>query len=213
MSSAKGTRSDAVTLVDAIEREQRHIGFELHDNICQTLAGTSMLLERIGRAVARGEPVPAKAFRELGRVLENAIDQTRGLSQRYRPTGLEGAELMKALEELAKTCSYCSFSCEKPVFVKRHETALAIYRVAQEALKNAVQHSGADEVKIQLRQVDSKVVLRVKDNGNGFENASTKGELRGIGIMKLRAAAVGGRLLIHTRDDLGTTVSLKVPVK
>lgn len=211
MSGAKETQSAAVTLVDAIEREQRLIGFELHDNICQTLAGTSMLLERIGRAVTKGEPVSAKAFRELGRVLESAIDQTRALSHRYRPANLEGAELMKALEELAKTCPYCSFSCEKPVFAKGQEKALAIYRVAQEALKNAVQHAGAEEIKMQLREVDSEVVLRVKDDGCGFKRGKDD-QFRGIEMMKSRAAAVGGRLKVRSHDGLGTTVSLKVPV-
>src|SRR5688500_5244027 len=93
--------STGLDLVSAIEREQRQIGFELHDNICQTLAGTSMLLETIGRAVTAGEPVSADDFRSLGKILETAIDQTRSLSQRYRPVDLEGAGLMKALQELA----------------------------------------------------------------------------------------------------------------
>jgi signal transduction histidine kinase len=211
MTGAKNGNSSAAELVAAIEREQRLIGFELHDNICQTLAGTSMLLERIGRAVTKGEPVSAKVFRELGRVLESAIDQTRALSHRYRPANLEGAELMKALEELAKTCPHCSFSCEKPVFAKGPQKALAIYRVAQEALKNAVQHADANEVKMQLRQVDSEVVLRVKDDGRGFKRGKDD-EFRGIEMMKSRAAAVGGRLKVTSRAELGTTVSLKVPV-
>lgn len=206
-------KASAVDLVAAVEREQQQIGFELHDNICQTLAGTSMLLERIGRVVERGEPVSAKLLRELGRVLETAIDQTRSLSRQYRPAHLEGAELMKSLAELAQSTRHCSFSCEKAVFVERREIALAIYRVAQEAVKNAMQHSGADKIEIQLQQVDSQLLLQVKDNGCGFAVPTTNKGTGGIEIMEWRAAAVGGRLKVNSRVKFGTKVSLKVPVK
>jgi signal transduction histidine kinase len=201
-----------VDLVSALEREKRQIGFELHDNICQTLAGTSMLLETIGRAVTAGKPVSPDAFRALGRVLETAIDQTRALSQRYSLIDLRGAGLMKALEELANDSSKTEFRCEKPVFINSRAQALAIFRIAQEAVKNALQHSRARKIRILLTQTKSAVLLKVKDDGKGFAaTKSRNGAATGFSVMHLRAAAVGGELTVHTRKGLGTTITCKIP--
>ena len=204
--------TSAAELVAAIEREQRQIGFELHDNICQTLAGTSMLLETIGRAVSAGKPISSKAFRELGRNLETAIDQTRALSQRYRPADLKGAGLMKALEELAKENPHCTFRCEKPVFIQDNEKSLAIFRIAQEAVKNSVQHANAKKIRITLQRLGAKAMLRVKDDGKGFNLRPDK-ITPGLAVLHYRAAAVGGVLRILSRRGSGTTITLSVPAK
>lgn len=211
MSDAGGHSDARRDLVSALEREQRQIGDELHDNVCQTLAGTSMLLETIGRAVAAGEPVSREVFRELGRVLETAIDQTRSLSQRYRPVDLQGSGLMKALQELARDIPNTEFRCEKPVFVENPHYALALYRVAQEALKNAVQHAAARKIRITLKQDKSSVLLKVKDDGKGFPAENVQCDITGLGIMACRAAAVGGELRVLSREGLGTTITCKVP--
>ena len=204
--------SYGLDLVSAIEREQRQIGFELHDNICQTLAGTSMLLETIGRAVTAGKPVSADDFRSLGKILETAIDQTRSLSQRYRPVNLEGAGLMQALQELANDSAHCVFQCEKAVFVPGKDQALALYRVAQEAVKNAVQHSGARKIRILLYHLDSIVMLKVKDNGVGFGTETGEFGSGGISIMRWRATGAGGDLQVRSRAGIGTTVVFRLPV-
>ena len=198
-------------VVSAIEREQRQIGDELHDNVCQTLAGTSLLLETIGRAVAAGEPVSMEMFRELGRVLEAAIDQTRALSRRYRPVDLQDAGLMNALQELAAITPKTEFRCEKPVFVDNAHHALALYRVAQEALRNAVQHSTARKIRITLKQDKSSVLLKVKDDGKGFDAGNVHCDIAGLRIMACWAAAVGGELRVLSRKRLGTTITLKLP--
>ena len=198
-------------LVSALEREKRQIGFELHDNVCQTLAGTSMLLETIGRSVTAGKPVSPDAFRTLGRVLEDAIDQTRVLSQRYRPIDLKGAGLMKALQELANDSPNIEFRCEKPVFIKSRAKSLALFRIAQEAVKNAVQHSGARKIRILLSQIDSAVLLKVKDDGKGLSPSRKRnGAATGFSIMHLHSTAIGAELRVHSRKGLGTTITCKI---
>jgi signal transduction histidine kinase len=205
--------SSGLDVIGAIEREQRQIGDELHDNICQTLAGTSMLLETIGRAVSAGKPISAEAFRELGRNLETAIDQTRALSQRYRPTELEGGGLMKALEELARANPSCIFRCEKPVFIQDAAKSLAVFRVAQEAVRNALEHANAEKICITLQRIGVRVVLKIKDNGNGFNPRSSNGKSHGLAVMQYRAAAAGGLLRIASRRGTGTTIAFTVPAK
>jgi signal transduction histidine kinase len=158
-----------------------------------------MLLETIGRAVTAGEPVSADDFRSLGKILETAIDQTRSLSQRYRPLNLEGAGLMKALQDLANASSHCVFQCEKAVFVPGKDQALALFRVAQEAVKNAVQHSSAKRIRILLYHLDSAVILKVKDNGVGYVAGGGEFGSGGIGIMRCRATAAGGELQVRAR--------------
>jgi signal transduction histidine kinase len=212
MKPARKQPAGKVDLISALEREKRQIGFELHDNVCQTLAGTSMLLETIGRAVTAGKPVSPEAFRALGKVLENAIDQTRLLSQRYRPVDLKGGGLMKALQELANDTSKIDFRCEKPVFIKTRAKSLALFRIAQEAVKNALQHSRARKIRILLSQADSAVLLKVKDDGHGFAASKTRnGAATGFSIMQLHATAVGGELRVHSGRS-GTTITCKIPI-
>ena len=202
----------ALDLVSALEREKRQIGFELHDNICQTLAGTSMLLETIGRAVTAGKPVSPDAFRALGRVLENAIDQTRALSRRYRPLALKGGGLMNTLQELANDNSKIEFRCEKPVFIRSRVKSLALFRVAQEAVNNAVQHSRARKIRILLTTTDSAVLLKVKDDGKGFTPPKTPYRtVTGLSVMQVHATAAGGEIRVHSRKGLGTTITCKIP--
>ena len=211
MNDAAGHSDARHDLVSAIEREQRQIGDELHDNVCQTLAGTSMLLETIGRTVAAGAPVSVEMLRELGRVLETAIDQTRALSRRYRPVDLQGAGLMNALQELASSTPKTEFRCDKPVFIDNPVHALALYRVAQEALKNAVQHATAGKIRLTLKQDKSGVLLKVEDDGKGFDVGNVQCDITGLGIMACRAAAVGGELGVLSRKGRGTTITCKVP--
>jgi signal transduction histidine kinase len=201
-----------LNVVSAIEREQRLIGHELHDNICQTLAGASIMMETIGRGVSAGKPISPQAIKDMARSLELAIDQTRALSQRYRPTDLKGAGLMNALEKLAKENSGCTFRCEKAIFLENAEKSLAIYRIAQEAVRNAVQHADAKKIRIILQKVRGNVILQVKDDGEGF-TVREEEAVCGMAVMQYRAAAVGGVLRVKSRRGSGTTVSLCVPMK
>lgn len=120
---------------------------------------------------------------------------------------------MQALEDLARETPNCAFACEKPVFASDETRALALYRVAQEAVKNAAQHSGAKKIGMSLQWVESALVLNVEDDGKGFKETAHESDevLRGIGMMKWRAAAVDGELKISSQDGVGTTVRFVVP--
>jgi signal transduction histidine kinase len=198
-------------LIAAIEREQRLIGYELHDNLCQTLAGTSLILKTIGRAVAAQEPVTEEALGLLTRILETAITQVRALSRRFTPVEIEGAGLMKAFEELAAAIPNCKFTCEKAVFIHRHESGLALFRVAQEAVNNAVQHAGAASIHLVLKQRNREIILRVKDNGCGFQVPKNTGAVTGLQVMRRRAEAVGGSIQARSITGRGTTIVCRVP--
>jgi len=119
---------------------------------------------------------------------------------------------MKALEELAKDNPGCTFRCEKAVFLQDPEKSLAIFRIAQEAVKNAAQHANAKKIRITLQRFGTKAILRVNDDGTGFRlRADTI--TPGIAVMHFRAAAVGGVLRVLSRRGSGTTISLSVPMK
>ena len=199
-------------LIAAVERELRQIGDELHDNLCQTLAGTSMVMETIGRAVAARKPVSPHALKNLRNILEAAIAQTRSLSHRFNPAKLAGVGLMSAFQRLSEDSPNCQFTCEKPVIVNDPEIALALLRIAQEAVKNSVQHSGARKIRLTLKQTAREVVLRIKDNGCGFAVPKSNGHITGLRMMERRAEAVGGRLRALSRSDSGTVITCNIPI-
>ncbi len=199
-------------VIAAVERELRQIGDELHDNLCQTLAGTSMVMETIGRAVAAREPVSPQAITILRGILETAIAQTRTLSHRFSPAKLSGPGLMTALQQLLAETPNGEFICRKPVFMKDPAVALALLRIAQEAVKNAALHSAARSIRVTLSESRGQLTLTIKDNGCGYDLSGQNGKVTGLKIMSRRAESVGGQLRAVSREDSGTSITCKVPV-
>jgi signal transduction histidine kinase len=199
-------------LVGSVESERRRIGEELHDGICQTLSSTTLLLEALGRAVAAQKPVAPEVFEKLKQALELAVSQARGMSQRFNPANIEGAGLMTALHQLAAEIPNSEFLCEKPVFISDPERALALYRVAEQALDNVIKHAGARRIRIHLAHKDGSAVLTVADDGIGFIPGPEGDRLSGLNLMRIRAEAVAGSLSIRSVPDRGTSVVCAVPL-
>jgi signal transduction histidine kinase len=207
-STAKRSADDE--LIEALERQLREIGEDLHDNLCQTLAGTSMIIETIGRAVAARKPVSSHALATLRNSLETAVAQTRSLSHRFNPRELSGAGLLAAFQELAQGNSNCEFVCEKPVFVADPKVALALLRIAQAALRDAFQRPGTRHVCIHLTEEKAGFCLAVEDDGSAA-SLGRDGAALDLRLMKRRARAVGGRVQAKHRRDGGTIVRCRIP--
>jgi signal transduction histidine kinase len=198
-------------IVEAVERERRGLGNLLHDQLCQTLAGTVLIMESVGRAVAEGRPVSSENFLSLKKVLESAIHQSRSLSQRFSPVSVEGAGLLNALQTLAAESPGCEFICEYPVLIRDRDIALALFRVAQEAVQNAVSHASALSILVELTRVDSEVTIRVRDNGRGFVPGESG--TPGIDMMRLHAELLQGTLTVKTKPGRGTEIVARLPLE
>lgn len=221
-------------VLESADDEQRRIGLELHDGVGQELTGLSLVAGTllnllIGRAQKDVESDALRQLDETGfaricdiakkldQKLSEANRHVHQLSQGIMPVQIDAEALRSALEDLAATLHApptvsCRFDCPLPVMVANNDTATHLYRIAQEAVNNALKHSQADDLCISLRQDDDRIVFEVSDNGVGIEDedsrvASTrKGQGMGLRTMRYRAGMIGGTLQIERRRTGGTLV-------
>jgi two-component system, chemotaxis family, CheB/CheR fusion protein len=220
--------------------EQRRIGQELHDGTGGELTGLALfagalvdLLNQAPEKAAGGEAAWLLGDAELLRLRQTARRLSQGLAEAHQhvqqlsrgimPVQIEADGLRSALKDLAAATDAppdirCCFESPAPVEIADNNTATHLYRIAQEAVNNALRHSRAGEIRIFLSRCDDAIVLEVSDNGIGFDPAAAippdvSVRARGIGleIMKYRAGIFGGILRVKRRDEGGTLVRCIVP--
>lgn len=201
-------------LMEVGERERRRIGQDLHDSLCQHLTGTALVGQALcGQLEDRALP-EAKEARKIVDLLEDGIKLARSLAKGLLPVGEGATGLMRALEEFADTTSRafnvsCSFECESPVLVASPAVATNMFRIAQEAVGNAIKHGPALHIVILLEVSDRGLHLCVSDDGPGISQTG-RGEGLGLRIMADRAKHIGGELAVEGGPEGGTRVSLHV---
>ena len=150
-------------MLDISEREQRRIGRDLHDGLCQLLTGAALTNSTLIRSLTTmGDLKSVETARKTGRLVEDAIFLARSTAKGLDPIELKSDGLMQALEEFSATTSElfevrCQFRCPAPVFIESATTATHLYRVAQEAVSNAVKHSKATTIEICLEEIDEGI--------------------------------------------------------
>ena len=201
-------------LLEVSEREQRRIGHDLHDSLGQHLTGAALAGQVLGVKLAlRGLP-EAQDANKVVELVEEGIGLTRKLAKGLHPIEMEASGLMQALEELAATSSEllkvsCRFECDSPVLVREPSTSMHLYRIAQEAISNAVKHGRARNLTLQLEPLEEGVALRIKDDGSGLPDPLT-GDLgpgMGMRIMKHRARMIGASFEARRDPPGGTLVT------
>ena len=204
-------------ILEISDREQARIGQDIHDGLCQQLVSLGFDANTLQRELSAQRRPEAKIARRIAHFLDQAITESRQLSRGLFPIRLETEGLAPGLEELAKTTGArfkirCRFESKGPVALKNSAVATHLYRIAQEAVTNAVKHSRARTVSIRLRARAGQLELRVHDNGVGLSSAKRK-KATGLGlhIMDYRARAIGGTLHLGPGRRGGTVVSCCVP--
>jgi len=205
-------------LNELLEEEARRIAHALHDDAGQLLASIHITVAGIARDLP---PRARQGLRQVDELLQEIEANLRRLSHELRPTILDDLGLVPALEFLAKGVTARSGI---PINVEggrdrrlspRVETTL--YRVVQEALRNAVKHSGASRIHVRLAVVGNEVHCSVRDNGRGFDyrSAPTENGERGLGLigMRERLSALGGDLRIDSAPGRGTELKFTTPLE
>lgn len=196
-------RDSALRALAAQEHERRRIARELHDEVGQALTAAMLRLDRADTGEAK------EGLRE-------ALEEVRDIASRLRPEALDDLGLRNALRGLVASVARDArldvtpeIDTSLPALTAEQE--LVIYRVAQEALTNALRHAEADALRFTLRADGGELVLAVEDDGRGFEPrlAANGSGLRG---MRERALLVRGRLQVETAPGRGTAVRLRMPV-
>jgi two-component system, LuxR family, sensor kinase FixL len=198
-------------ILEISNREQMRIGQDLHDGLGQHLTGITFLAKALERKLAAQSLPEAAEAGDISRQVMQALSQTRSLARGLFPVELESSGLVPAFRELAErvkqTCNVaCSFEHDAPVAVTHRATSLHLFRLAQEAISNAVRHGKAKTIAIHLRQQGPETVLTVSDDGQGIPADLQTRKGLGLRIMTYRAQKIGGTLQLQPRAGGGTIV-------
>lgn len=201
-------------LLEAADREQRRIGQDLHDHLCQHLLGAAFSAKALAGALDREESRHATQLHDLARLINDAVSQVRDISRGLHPVELDAAGLMSALQELAnraKAMVPCVFRCEGHVLVKNTNAALNAYRIAQEAVTAALQQTGATKIQISLSQTGDSIRLEISDDGK--KQSELTADPAGIApqTLQYRSRAMHGLLSMDFRSDRGTQITCLFP--
>ena len=204
-------------LLEISEREKRRIGEDLHDMICQELTATALFLKSTAQRIADDSAAAALTLQESAQTVNRNVVIARELARGLQAVELTAAGLKNALRNLASTACEnsgikCHFKVARGVHVPDDESALHLYRIAQEAVANAVKHSQAKHVLITLDRNETHTCISVQDDGKGFV-PKKRGKGLGLHMMRYRANALGGELKIVRRRTGGTDVTCIIPTK
>ena len=199
-------------ILEISEREQRKFGHDLHDGLGQRLTGLEMLSHGLAKDLKGHAPVLAKQARRLNLELRETVTQARLISHGLAPVPLEGDGLMHGLSELAASTSRipgvkCKFLCNPPVCIQDVTTATHLYRIAQEAVNNALKHGRARKIDITLTERADGLELSVENNGRAMPAAKTANNGIGLNVMRYRAELIGASLSVKSGARKGVRVS------
>ena len=198
-------------ILSVSEREQQRLGQDLHDDLCQQLSGIEFLSQTLARHLATTSKSGAARARTIARMIRLAIDHARDLAHGLSPARLEGDGLIAALQQLAARTERifhidCRMRCEAPVLISGSATGIHLYRIAQEAISNAIKHGRARSIDIGLTINNQNIILAIRDSGVGIPVKLRKRKGMGLRVMQYRAGVIGGSLVVQRQPKGGTTV-------
>ena len=215
--SEAGARQLERRILEIADEEQRRIGHDLHDGLGQHLTGIALMVRRLEHHLRASSSPDADDARRLSDLTRTAVEWTHDLSRSLSPAVLESpGGLSEALRELAANAETiftirCTFeqtgASLPPVDLA---SSVHLYRIAQEAISNAVRHGEAKHVAIELRGTSDALAVRVVDDGAGIEQPSASGrdgEGMGLRIMRYRARMIGATIDLARRSGGGTEVT------
>jgi signal transduction histidine kinase len=211
-----GRRRAERQLLEISEREQQRIGRDLHDGLCQQLAGIAYSASDLHSKLTKKSSAEAVIAARIAELSRATAVQARQIARGLNPVKLGTTGLTAALHELASSITSmfsisCRFESVQPVHVRDHGTAVHLYRIAQEAIHNAITHGKATAIRLSLRREPDSIVLSVTDNGCGLSKSGDGSEGMGLENMNYRARSIGAKLRFVPRAQRGTSMSCAVP--
>lgn len=203
-------------VLEASEREQRRIGHDLHDSLCQHFTATAMAGKVLAKKLA-GKSLPeADAANQLVGMVEQGIELTRTLARSLHPIEMQAEGLVDGLRELAANISKnfsvdCKLECLQTLSLATADANMHLYRIAQEAISNAVRHGQAKNIIIHLEAHENEIILTITDDGSGLPSDAWVKDGMGLHIMNYRAGMIGGKLQVKRLPARGTRVTCILP--
>ena len=207
-------------LVDAVWDQHRRLGQELHDTLGQALTGIGMVADSLAKRLAAREQPEAEKQSELVSMIQQAKSEVRQLAKGLYPVDVDAQGLAAALDELAqatqqRTLVRCAFKGDLAIQIRDNEVATHLFRIAQEAVHNAVKHARPKRIAIALTKPRGRVTLSIRDDGAGISTGTAAGVPAdstarpgglGMRIMHYRANAIGAHLSVETAGTGGTLI-------
>jgi two-component system sensor kinase FixL len=198
-------------ILDISEMEQRRIGQDLHDGLCQHLAGIQLMSQVLEQKLADTSGEVAATAAEIAKLVRQSITHSRDLVKGLSPVLHHEEGLASALKELAETNEKLFnvsilFQNDRGMRISDQTVATHLYRIAQEALNNSIKHGKPKQIRIELMSADGQTILRMQDDGIGFPKKLRNRKGMGLQIMKYRASLIGGTLAIESKAGNGAAV-------
>ncbi len=209
-------RSRAFNLLSAQEEQNKNLARELHDVVSQRLAAVGMEIELLERNPPRSTAQLRDRLRHLGSRITGLAQTMHEISRQLHPAILDDIGLAAALEGECQVLSEIygnptSFHAEHLPAEIPDDVALALYRIAQESLRNVARHAPRSAVSVLLSGAGGDITLRIEDAGPGFRRRDCRGKGLGLISMQERARLVRGKLRVQSRPGKGTTIEVRVP--
>jgi signal transduction histidine kinase len=217
MEHEMGERQRLEREISAIgDGERRRLGLELHDGACQQLTAALLHCQVLRRRLQSGEALLDDDFQAISSLLSDGIGEARNIARGLCPLDPDPEALAPALRALTKRIremgtARCEFVAAGDVRVPDPAMAQHLYRIAQEALSNAVRHARANRIVIELRRSDSELILLVEDDGAGLPQELPAGGM-GLRTMAYRAHIMAGELTVAPAPHGGIRITCRVPV-
>jgi two-component system sensor histidine kinase UhpB len=207
----------AKRLVDLLEEDRRDLSMMLHEEVGQRIAGSKMALENFQGDLTRWDAVMSKRLDPVLQSLQEVIGSLRDLSRRLHPSTLDVLGLEPALRSLGDGIQ--TEKCDIELFFRgvpqslNHDLKIAIFRIAQEAVTNAIRHAACERISLSFIRREDKLFLTIEDDGRGFDVEKEIARAFGLVIMRERAVNVGGELRVESSPGKGTTVMAEFPIE
>lgn len=203
-------------ITELSEREHRRLGHELHDSVCQELAGIAIdshLLTRDLLGMGLGK---AEQAREIALKVDRALTNARNVASGFVTAGFDSAGLVEALQETARQVEKggrisCVVHWQKNLVLAGEDTLTQVFRISQEAIRNAVKHAAASRIEVRCECRENMFQLTVEDNGRGFSSSDRSRKGLGLNIMAYRAGLIGGEVKFEHPATGGTRLVCLVP--
>ena len=199
-------------VLESVEREQERIGQDLHDGLCQLLAGIKFKAASLRTQLEQQGLGQVDQTRDIENLVNEAIRQGYGLARGLNPVKLAGHGLALALKDLAASVTAafgvdCACEFGAPAAIGDQTIAHHLYRIAQEAIHNAIKHGRAKAITVTLRGPEGHVILTIQDDGLGLPSHAGLRTGMGLKNMEARARMIGASLQIRARESSGTEVT------
>ena len=207
---ARGLEGEILAISD---REQRRIGQDLHDSLCQHLTAIAFMARSVALRLKKHRVIEVEHIEEIAELINDGVTEARTIARGLHPVEMEPPGLVTALAALVKQRHWpvsCRLEADEEISVQDSTVALHLYRIAREAVINANKYAGAREIIVRMGRSTKGIELSVIDDGVGISANSPLGSGMGFHIMQYRARSMGARLEIKPIKPHGTRVTCYV---